>query len=122
MEFSPAGFSRLAVFICPYRQWEISDTTSGLVIPVSGSETAPLARLVLFMFSLAIAGSVVAGVHYVAIDLPAQKSLQLQPENSGSCTLIYSGGCTMIRNSICSVRGTDIDWLYACMKENGCCV
>jgi len=37
--------------------------------------TAPLAKLVLFMFCLAIAGSALAGAHYYTVDLPAQKNL-----------------------------------------------
>jgi len=35
---------------------------------------SPLARLVLFMVCLSVAGAFVAGVHYLAIDLPQQKS------------------------------------------------
>ena len=37
------------------------------------SPPSPLARRVLFIVCLAIAGSFVAGVHYVAVDLPLQK-------------------------------------------------
>ena len=39
------------------------------------STESPLARLVLFMVCLSIAGSLVAGVHYYAVDLPVQKEL-----------------------------------------------
>ena len=66
------------------------------------STQSPLPRLVLFMVCLAIAGMVVAGVHYFAVDLPQQKTVQA-PENSGlSCQECYdrcarefpnSGGC-----------------------------
>lgn len=42
--------------------------------------SSPLARLVLFMICLAVAGSAVAGVHYFAVELP-QKNPQT-PENS----------------------------------------
>lgn len=48
---------------------------------MSEPERSPFARLVLFMTCLAIAGSVVAGAHYYAVDLPAQKALQA-PENA----------------------------------------
>ena len=44
----------------------------------------PLARLVLFMVCLSIAGSFIAGAHYTMVDLPAQKSMQA-PTNTGSC-------------------------------------
>jgi hypothetical protein len=47
----------------------------------SPSSRSPLARLVLFMVCLAIAGSFVAGAHYVVVDLPQQKVLTA-PENS----------------------------------------
>lgn len=49
------------------------------------SEQSPLARLVLFMMCLTIAGSVVAGAHYYTVDLPAQKNLQA-PENADKST------------------------------------
>lgn len=45
------------------------------------SERSPLARLVLFMICLSIFGSVVAGVHYYAVDLPIQNAMQA-PANS----------------------------------------
>lgn len=37
-------------------------------------EKSPLARLVLFMVCLSIAGSILAGAHYVTVDLPAQEN------------------------------------------------
>jgi hypothetical protein len=45
-------------------------------------ENTQLGRLVLFMVCLAIAASVVAGVHYFAVDQPLQKYVQA-PLNSG---------------------------------------
>ena len=35
---------------------------------------SPLARLVLFMICLSVAGSIIAGVHYFAVDLPQQNA------------------------------------------------
>jgi archaellum component FlaG (FlaF/FlaG flagellin family) len=52
---------------------------------MSASQTtpSPLARLVLFMVCLAIAGSVVAGIQYVAVDIPQQTAtIQSTPENN----------------------------------------
>lgn len=40
------------------------------------SAKSPLARLVLVIICLSVSGSIGAGVHYFAIDLPAQKILQ----------------------------------------------
>ncbi|MFA5268088.1 MAG: hypothetical protein WC379_08945 [Methanoregula sp.] len=45
---------------------------------------SPLARLVLFMVCLSIAGSFAAGIHYYIVDLPAQASLQA-PTNEYDC-------------------------------------
>jgi hypothetical protein len=42
----------------------------------SDSTCTPMARLVLFVVCLAIAGTFVAGAHYFAIDLPAQTERQ----------------------------------------------
>ena len=39
------------------------------------AENSPLARLVLFMVCLSIVGSILAGAHYVTVDLPAQKNI-----------------------------------------------
>ena len=47
----------------------------------SPSPRSPLVRLVLFMVCLAIVGTIVAGTHYYAVDLPRQKSLQI-PRNA----------------------------------------
>lgn len=44
---------------------------------------SPLARLVLFMICLSIAGSLVAGIHYFATDLPAQKEVQPPMNRAG---------------------------------------
>jgi len=56
---------------------------------MSASENPPLARLVLFMICLAALGSILAGAHYLAVDLPAQQNVP-SPENAGwgtaSCT------------------------------------
>jgi len=83
---------------------------------------SPLARLVLFMVCLSIAGTVLAGAHYVAVDRPAQEAAFYPPGNSESCSIIYSGYCSKIRATICHAAGTDLDWIMSCMKENGCCV
>lgn len=47
------------------------------------SVKSPLTRLVMFIVCLSIAGSIVAGVHYYAIDLPQQQNVQA-PANAGS--------------------------------------
>lgn len=70
---------------------------------MSQSPQSPLARLVLFMVCLSLAGSILAGAHYYTVDLPQQKAVQA-PFNSPSdnCQECYdwcnaehpnSGGC-----------------------------
>jgi hypothetical protein len=49
------------------------------------STKSPLARLVLFMVCLSIAGSVVAGLHYYFVDLPQQKAIEDYTRCSGGC-------------------------------------
>jgi len=46
-------------------------------------ERSPLARLVLFMVCLAVAGSILGGAHYYAVDIPQQNALQ-PPQNADS--------------------------------------
>ncbi|MCK9581861.1 MAG: hypothetical protein M0Q92_15635 [Methanoregula sp.] len=65
--------------------------------------TSPLARLVLFMICLSIAGTVVAGAHYYAVDLPLQAEVKAPVNSPGDncqdcydrCNLEFpnSGGC-----------------------------
>jgi hypothetical protein len=89
---------------------------------MTSPQQSPLARLVLFMFCLAIFGSLVAGAHYIAVDLPSQEAALYPPANSESCTIIYTRDCVKIRATLCNVGGTGPDWLKSCMKDNGCCV
>jgi hypothetical protein len=62
---------------------------------MSQSQKSPLARLVLFMVCLAIAGSFVAGMHYFAIDLPQQKTLQAPKNTDGYACGICVKYCIM---------------------------
>ena len=59
---------------------------------LSQSTRSPLARLVLFMVCLSIAGSIVAGAHYYAVDLPRQNAVTA-PENNADTEVGSSGTC-----------------------------
>jgi hypothetical protein len=85
-------------------------------------QQSPLARLVLFIAGLAIAAGILAGVLYTAVDLPAQGMALQTPVNSESCTIISTGNCAHIRNTLCSVGGSNLDWVKSCMNDYGCCV
>lgn len=89
---------------------------------MTSPERSPLARLVLFMVCTAIAGSILAGAHYAAVDLPAQEWALHAPANSDSCDINYEGACSKIYATLCRVVGSDPDWIENCMKVNGCCV
>jgi len=78
-EGCPGIFS--SFFISSVTKPEISEYSF-----MSASERSPLARLVLFMTCLAIAGSIFSGVHYYAVDLPQQNALQAPENASGSTT------------------------------------
>ncbi len=52
---------------------------------MSEATQTPLSRLILFMICLAIAGSIVAGAHYYAVDLPVQNAVTQQPANCCRC-------------------------------------
>ncbi len=73
---------------------------------MSASERSPLSRLVLFMTCLAILGSLLAGAHYYAVDLPQQNALKA-PENAG-----YSNSNCQICKNNCKV---DKDY-YLCVS------
>lgn len=84
-------------------------------------EKSPVARLVVFMVCLAIFGTVVAGLHYYAVDLPAQAS-HPAPANgwTDSCTQEYSR-CI----AACNDPGRAPDEIdtceYACIIQSTIC-
>jgi hypothetical protein len=59
-------------------------TDTSKVFPMSGtpSPRSPLASLVLFILTLALAASLFAAVHYVLIDMPQHQKALTPPENS----------------------------------------
>ena len=65
-----------------------------MVIPMSESTHSPLARLVLFMICLSVAGTFVAGAHYDAVDLP-QQELQ-PPQNMDDQTRCIVDNCELV--------------------------
>jgi hypothetical protein len=77
------------------------------------SERSPLARLVLFMVCLAVAGSILGGAHYLFIDLPAQKNLPA-PQNAASS----DQECLTCKNNckLWQIMG-DRDMYYTCMTQ-----
>lgn len=61
---------------------------------MSENEKPPLARLILFMVCLSIAGAFVAGAHYYVIDLPGQKALSgYPPANANRDTVEKCNTC-----------------------------
>jgi hypothetical protein len=71
------------------------------------NERSPLAGLVLFMIGLAIFGSIIAGAHYYAVDLPEQKNIPA-PENN----IPLNSGCKICQSNCNGVRD-----YYNCMTE-----
>jgi hypothetical protein len=90
---------------------------------MSGSIKSPLGRLVLFMICLSVAGTFVAGAHYVAVDLPGQQVTQA-PSNDicddrlfsclWICDQLYNNGySTWAEYQNCAIKG--------CQKEYSKC-
>lgn len=79
---------------------------------------SPLTRLVLFMIALSVAGSVLAGIHYYAVDLPQQKSAQA-PANTMSAPAF--GACfddCMLKN--CGYRNVNCGYGTLTQKRVQC--
>ena len=74
------------------------------------STQSPLARLVLLMVCLSIAGSIIAGVHYYAVDLPEQNMVQVPSNGNGP---LY--GCSLCRYEC--ARTPSNDYCTACMSD-----
>jgi hypothetical protein len=85
---------------------------------MSELEKSPLVRLVLVIFCLAIAGSIIAGVHYYAVDLPQQQSIQ--PPSNKICASDLCRFCDACSRA-CWAK-TPFEW-NACFDEcdtHGC--
>lgn len=63
-------------------------------MPGTTPEKSPLARLVLFMFCLSIAATIVAGAHYAVIDLPRQNAVQIPTNDASDLIKECYFGCT----------------------------
>jgi len=88
----------------PYCSHQIKGVTDAM----PPSEISPLARLALFIVCLAIAGSAVATVHYVAIDLPAREASDLQPP--ANAYWVKCKNCQLA----CSYDPNPVECLYHC--------
>jgi len=65
---------------------------------------SPLARLVLFMICLSLAGTLVAGAHYFAVDLPQQRIALLPPSNGYCENLCDSTHLVQFCQAECSAK------------------
>ena len=74
------------------------------------SNASPFARLVLMIACLSIAGSILAGAHYYAVDLPTQKTVTEPPQNCAYMECVYA--------CIKQYNGQNMDWVLQC--GNGC--
>ncbi len=86
-----------------------------MVIHLTAPQPAqsPLARLVLFMICLSIAGTIVSGIHYLAIDRPQQENALQAPMNSGLCTISTFASCAKY-GSLCYECITMGEYSYGC--------
>jgi hypothetical protein len=75
---------------------------------MSESAKSPLARLVLFMIGLSVAGAFMAGVHYYAVDLPQQQNVHA-PTN----------GCAYTRGD-CTYEYQNNRWVSVCCYTDCC--
>lgn len=79
---------------------------------MSGFEKSPLARLMLFMVCLSIAGACVAGAHYYAIDVPQQKALSENPPANPANTDTAEKCNTCMNNCVYAVAN-----YYQCLLD-----
>jgi hypothetical protein len=87
------------------------------------SGKSPLARLVLFMVCLALAGSMIAGIHYLTIDLPSQDSVKA-PLNSErmdeNCEVQYRA-CVLVCHRTMTTPVDQDDCYSSCRKDRNFC-
>lgn len=76
---------------------------------------SPLHNLILFLIGLAVFGTVVAGVHYAAIDLPIQQAYPA-PMNDA---LNDPGACAKCMG-LCAVQPWDSNCPKKCLRSCDC--
>lgn len=69
------------VFLYPRTQRLATIYQDDLPMPETKISRSPLTRLVLFIICMAVAASILAGVLYLAVDLPGQQQAIKAPEN-----------------------------------------
>jgi len=71
----------------------------------------PLARLVLCMICLSVAGSFAAGIHWYAVDLPTRQEVQVPVNNENDDAIACKKACD----------ATDLHCEYYCNRyDEGC--
>jgi hypothetical protein len=99
----------------------------GTMIPEKNNPRSPLARLVLFMVCLSVAGSIVAGMHYAVVDIPEQHAAACPPANGDTHTrsdeCMYTTYADAMWGMVyswfdpskdCSAQNTDYGWEICC--------
>ncbi|MCK9632540.1 MAG: hypothetical protein M0R30_12990 [Methanoregula sp.] len=87
------------------------------------SAKPPLARLVLFMVCLSVAGIVVAGAHYYAVDLPQQQAVTTPSnvwEYDNPCDLCIETCDRVMGHCVESDGNNCLAEVYACYKTCPC--
>jgi hypothetical protein len=82
--------------------------------------TSPLARLVLFMICLAIAGTLVAGIHYTFIDRPDQIAALQAPKNIGDHCSICREDYASCNNACLAPYNWFMKFIHMISCENAC--
>ena len=80
---------------------------------MSGSAHSSLARFVLFMIALSVAGIIVAGCHYAVVDQPAQEKMKTAMTQYTRCT----GGCVHTNVMYTTPTGTENPGDDACIQK-----
>jgi len=62
---------------------------------------SPLTRLIIVIIFLAVAGSIVGGLHYVNVDLPSRTVVQVSEDRyvCSQCTAAWTGARRSVRRS-----------------------
>ena len=90
---------------------------------MSESFSSPLARLVLFMVFLSVAGTVFAGIQYFAVDLPQQQAVPLPTnalESSNSCASCFNTCDLILEHCVMSGGRSCTERYNACYAACKC--
>ena len=116
-------FFQFPIVYIPPTPTKNNDRSVGMVLrmPEVQPGMTPLARLVLCMICLSVAGSFAAGIHWYAVDLPSQPEVQVPENNEVDNFIACKKECDRIEY-VCHINCERDNSCHRCESDNDKCM